>query len=47
MNIPGYKLHKLSGDMKGFWSVTVSGNWRITFRFENGDALDVNLKDYH
>lgn len=47
MNLPGYKLHKLSGDMKGFWSVKVSSNWRITFRFENGDAHDVNLEDYH
>lgn len=47
MNLPGYRLHKLSGDMKGFWSVTVSSNWRITFRFEDGDAYDVNLEDYH
>lgn len=47
MNLPGYRLHKLVGNMKGFWSVTVSTNWRITFRFENGDAHDVNLEDYH
>lgn len=47
MNLPGYNLHKLSGNMKSFWSVSVSRNWRITFRFENGDALDVNLEDYH
>lgn len=47
MNLPGYNLHKLSGDMKNFWSVKVSSNWRITFRFENGDAHEVNLEDYH
>ena len=47
MNLPGYKLHKLTGDMKVIWSVTVSKNWRITFRFENGDAHDVSLEDYH
>ena len=37
LNVPGYRLHALKGDLKGFWSITVSGNWRITFRFENGD----------
>lgn len=47
MNIPGYGLHKLSGDKRGFWSVKISGNWRITFRFFEGDAYDVNLEDYH
>ncbi|HSW69393.1 MAG TPA: type II toxin-antitoxin system RelE/ParE family toxin [Gammaproteobacteria bacterium] len=47
MNLPGYNLHKLTGNMKGLWSVKVSVNWRITFRFENGDAHDVNLEDYH
>jgi proteic killer suppression protein len=47
MNIPGYRLHKLQGDMKGFWSISVSGNWRITFRFDYGDVFDVNLEDYH
>ncbi|MDI3464526.1 MAG: Toxin HigB [Nitrospira sp.] len=45
--LPGYRLHPLRGDLKGYWSVTVSGNWRIVFRFEKGDALDVNLADYH
>ena len=47
MNLPGYALHQLKGDLKGFWSVKVSGNWRIIFRFEDGDAFDVSLIDYH
>lgn len=47
MNLPGYKFHGLKGDRKGTFAVSVSGNWRITFRFEVGDALDVNLEDYH
>ena len=37
----------MKGELKGFWSVTVSGNWRVIFRFENGDAFDVDLVDYH
>ncbi|MGH7238609.1 MAG: type II toxin-antitoxin system RelE/ParE family toxin [Candidatus Saccharimonadales bacterium] len=45
--LPGYRLHPLRGDLKGYWSVTVSGNWRIVFRFEKSDALDVDLVDYH
>ena len=44
---PGWRLHPLKGDRKGFWSVTVTGNWRVIFRFENGDAFDVDLTDYH
>ena len=44
---PGWRLHPLKGELKGFWSVTVSGNWRVIFRFENGDAFDVDLVDYH
>jgi proteic killer suppression protein len=44
---PGWRLHPLKGDLKGFWSVSVSGNWRVVFRFENGDAFDVDLIDYH
>jgi proteic killer suppression protein len=44
---PGWKLHALKGDRKGFWSVTVNGNWRIIFRFEGGDAFDIDLVDYH
>jgi len=44
---PGYGLHPLKGDRRGFWSVRVSGNWRIVFRFDNGEAVDVDLIDYH
>ena len=47
LNLPGYMLHPLRGDLKGFWSVRVSGNWRITFRLADGDVFDVNLVDYH
>lgn len=47
MNLPGFRLHPLKGNMKGLWSVTVSGNWRVTFRFENGDAYVVDYQDYH
>lgn len=47
MGLPGYRLHPLKGELDGFWSVTVSGNWRIIFRFENGSAYDVDLIDYH
>ena len=47
MDLPGLRLHRLKGDLKGFWSVVVSGNWRIVFRFEGGDASDVDLIDYH
>ena len=47
MNIPGYKFHRLTGDRKATYSVTVTGNWRITFRFDGEDAVDVNLEDYH
>ena len=47
MNLPGYRLHELKGARKGTWSVTVSGNWRLTFAFRGGDAYDVDLEDYH
>ena len=47
MGLPGFKLHPLKGERTGTWSVWVSGNWRITFRFENGNAFDVDLIDYH
>jgi len=47
MNIPGYRLHRLKGDRAGTWSVSVSGNWRVTFTFEAADAFDVDLEDYH
>jgi proteic killer suppression protein len=44
---PGNRLHELQGEEAGVWSVTVSGNWRITFRFADGNAHDVDLVDYH
>jgi antitoxin HigA-1 len=47
MALPGFGLHPLKGKLKGFWAVRVSGNWRIVFRFENGNAYDVDLTDYH
>jgi toxin HigB-1 len=47
MDWPGWGLHPLKGDRQGFWSVSVSGNWRIVFRFEEPDAFDVDLVDYH
>jgi len=47
LDLPGYCLHPLKGDRRGQWSITVSGNWRITFRFAGGNALDVDLIDYH
>jgi proteic killer suppression protein len=47
LGLPGYRLHPLKGDRKGFWSVTVRSNWRIIFRFDGADAFDVELIDYH
>lgn len=47
MNFPGSNLHQLHGNMKNLWSVKISGNWRITFRFEAGDAYLVDYQDYH
>ena len=47
LNLPGYRLHPLKGQMKGFWSVTVRANWRGIFRFAEGQAEDVDLVDYH
>jgi proteic killer suppression protein len=47
LNLPGYKFHGLKGDRKGTYSVWVSGNWRITFQFDAGNAVYVNLEDYH
>ena len=47
LDVPGYRLHPLKGDLKGFWSVTVRANWRIIFRFEGEDTFDVELIDYH
>lgn len=47
MNLPGFGLHPLHGNRKGIWAVTVNKNWRITFKFENGDAFVVDYEDYH
>jgi toxin HigB-1 len=47
MDFPGLRLHPLTGDLKGFWSVSVSGNWRIIFRFDDTNVVDVDLIDYH
>ncbi len=47
MNLPGYKLRKLSGKAKDTWSVWVSGNWRVTIKFDKNNAVDVDYKDYH
>lgn len=47
VNFSGSGLHPLKGERKGFWSVKVSGNWRVIFRFEHGDAYEVNYLDYH
>jgi proteic killer suppression protein len=47
LDLPGYRLHALKGSLKSTWSVTISGNWRIVFRFLDGDAFDVDLVDYH
>jgi proteic killer suppression protein len=47
MDIPGFKLHPLKGRLKGRWSVSVSGNWRITFEFREGNAYVLDYEDYH
>ena len=47
MDIPTFRLHPLKGELKGFYSVTVRANWRIVFRFEDGQAFDVDFVDYH
>ena len=47
MGLPGLELHPLKGARHGSWAVSVSGNWRITFRFEGSDATDVDYEDYH
>ena len=47
MRYPGSGLHQLKGKKKGEWSVSVSGNWRVTFEFQDGDAYNVNYEDYH
>ncbi len=47
VNLPTFRLHILKGELQGFFSVTVRANWRIIFRFEDGDAFDVDFVDYH
>jgi toxin HigB-1 len=47
MNVPGYRLHPLKGQLAGFWSVDVSGNWRLIFAFEDVDAVFIDYQDYH
>jgi toxin HigB-1 len=47
MDLPGYRLHPLKGDRKGVWSISVNGNWRITFKFSGGNAEVVDYEDYH
>jgi proteic killer suppression protein len=47
MNAPGWRLHPLSGDLAGQWAITVNGNWRMTFTFEDQDAILVDYQDYH
>ena len=47
IDIPGGRLHSLKGDRMGYWSLTISRNWRITFRFDEGDVFDLDYEDYH
>ena len=47
LDLPGCRLHPLKGDLKGFWAVTVQANWRVIFRFADGQAFDVDYVDYH
>ena len=47
IDVPGYRLHSLKGARKGLWSITVNGNWRVTFEFTDGNAYIVNYEDYH
>ena len=47
MNLPGLRLHKLAGEYEGYWSVTVNANWRLIFRFEDGEFYDLDYLDYH
>jgi proteic killer suppression protein len=47
MDAPGFRLHSLKGNLKGFWAVTVRTNWRVIFRFDEGHAADVDYLDYH
>jgi proteic killer suppression protein len=47
LDLPGFRLHPLRGDLAGYWSITVRANWRIIFRFAEGEVTDVDLVDYH
>ena len=47
MDLPGFRLHPLKGELKGFWAVTVRANWLVIFRFADRDALDLDYVDYH
>lgn len=47
VDLPGFRLHSLRGLLKGHYAVSISGNWRVTFRFEDGDVVDVDYLDYH
>ncbi|MEQ8408121.1 MAG: type II toxin-antitoxin system RelE/ParE family toxin [Gammaproteobacteria bacterium] len=47
MDIPGYRLHPLKGERKGLWSISVSGNWRLTFEFADGNVYVLDYEDYH
>ena len=47
VDLPGLRLHQLKGELTGHYAITVSGNWRVTFRFEDGDVVDVDYLDYH
>ena len=47
MDLPGFRVHSLKGDLKGFYAIVVRANWRVIFRFDDGNVLDVDLIDYH
>lgn len=47
IDLPGYKLHPLKGEREGIWSISVNGNWRVTFEFKDGNAFILNYEDYH
>lgn len=47
IGLPGYRLHRLKGDQQGRWSISVTGAWRLTFRWESGDVFELDLEQYH
>ena len=47
MDIPGFRLHALKGEMRGRWSISVNGNWRVTFEFQDGNTYVLDYEDYH